>query len=276
MVGQALARVALIMMNEPIHDYLLATDRPAKNRIRNLIVEQYMGLVRRIAQRIALRLPPTVDVDDLVSDGVIGLIDAVDKYDSAKNDNFKKYAQIRIQGAILDGIRSLDWAPRSVRRQTAKLQKVRQNLQTELGRAPTAEEIAMALGLTREAYEGIVERLHPMLVVSFDELRADREGEPQDAHQFIRDDEVPDPLHQAQKAQVFEIILECVEDLKDREQSVVWMYYFEDLKFREIGDALGVTESRISQLHSQALRKLKLKLHKRMRDKFGSAADQRA
>ena len=253
---------------EPIQAYLQSTDGPARTRLRNDVVEQYMGLVRRIAQRIAMRLPPTVDVDDLVSDGVIGLIDAVDKYDAAKNDNFKKYAQIRIQGAILDGIRSLDWAPRSVRRQTARLQKVRQELNNELGRPPGAEEIAERMGLTREAYEAIVDRLHPMLVVSFDELRADRDGEPQDAHQFIRDDETPDPLNEAQKTQLFHIILDCIAELKERQQTVIWMYYFEDRKFREIGDELGVTESRISQLHSQSLGRLKLKLYKRMRDQF--------
>lgn len=255
-------------MTEPIHAYLASEDRAARSHLRNAIVEQYMGLVRRIAQRIAMRLPPTVDLDDLVSDGVIGLIDAVDKYDAEKNDNFKKYAQIRIQGAILDGIRSLDWAPRSVRRQTARLTKVRQELNATLGRPATAEEIAAELGLTREAYEAVVERLQPMLIVSFDELHADRDGEPQDAHQYIQDEETPDPLSQAQKAQMFEIILECIEELKDRQQNVIWMYYFEDMKFREIGDALGVTESRISQLHSQSLEKLKLKLYKRMRDRF--------
>jgi len=257
-------------MTEPIHAYLAAEDRASRNHLRNAIVEQYMGLVRRIAQRIAMRLPPTVDLDDLVSDGVIGLIDAVDKYDAEKNDNFKKYAQIRIQGAILDGIRSLDWAPRSVRRQTAKITKVRQELNASLGRPATAEEIAAELGLSREAYEAVVERLQPMLIVSFDELRPERDGDSQDAHQYIQDEETPDPLLEAQKAQMFEIILECIEELKDRQQNVVWMYYFEDMKFREIGDALGVTESRISQLHSQALEKLELKLHKRMRDKFAA------
>jgi RNA polymerase sigma factor FliA len=255
-------------MTEPIQDYLASEDRAVRHQLRNAIVEQYMGLVRRIGQRIAMRLPPTVDLDDLVSDGVIGLIDAVDKYDAEKNDNFKKYAQIRIQGAILDGIRSLDWAPRSVRRQTARLQKVRQDLNARFGRPPTAEELARELGLTREAYEAVVERLQPMLMVSFDELRTDRDGEPQDAHQFIEDGDTPDPLNFAQKSQMFEIILECIEELKERQQNVIWMYYFEDLKFREIGDALGVTESRISQLHSQSLQKLKLKLYKRMRDRF--------
>lgn len=256
------------MIREPIEEYMRSKPGPGRTSLRNAIVEQYMGLVRRIAQRIAMRLPPTVDVDDLVSDGIIGLIDAVDKYDAEKNDNFKKYAQIRIQGAILDGIRSLDWAPRSVRRQNAKIAKVRQALNASLGRPATSEEIAVELGLSREAYQAVLERLQPMLVVSFEELRTDRDGESQDAHQFIRDDETPDPLSHAQKTQMFDVILECIEELKDRQQQVVWMYYFEDYKFREIGQALGVTESRISQLHSQALQKLRLKLHKRVRDRF--------
>ena len=258
----------MTLQTEPIHQYQRATDPGSRRTLRNEVVEQYLGLVRRIAQRIAMRLPPTVDVDDLVSDGVIGLIDAVDKYDATKNDNFKKYAQIRIQGAILDGIRNLDWAPRSVRRQTAKLQKVRQRLNAQYGRPPTGEEMAAELGLDREQYMAVVDRLQPLLMISFDELRSDRDGEPQDAHQFIADETTPDPLTFAQKAQMFEIILDCVEELKERQQSVITMYYFQDLKFREIGVALGVTESRISQLHSQSLQKLKVKLYKRMRDQY--------
>lgn len=256
-------------MTEPIHQHLASKDPSERGRLRNVVVKQFLALVKRIAQRIAMRLPPTVDVDDLVSDGVIGLIDAVDKYDANKNDNFKKYAQIRIQGAILDGIRNLDWAPRSVRRQTAKLQKIRQRLNATLGRPPTGEEMAADLGMSRERYTAVVDRLQPLLVVSFDELRSDRDGEPQDAHQFIADDGTPSPLDTAQRAQMFDIILACIEELKDRQQLVIMMYYFKDLKFREIGDHLGVTESRISQLHSLSLKKLKVKLHKKMRDRFG-------
>lgn len=245
-----------------------AEDHEVTPRDRNAIVEQYLGLVRRIAQRIAMRLPPTVDLDDLVSDGVIGLIDAIEKYDESKNDSFKKYAQIRIQGAILDGIRSYDWAPRSFRRRSARVRRVKETLEKDLGRPPTPEEMADHLGFSRDAYEAFMRRLEPILVLSLEELRTDRDGATKDASPFLQDRSTPDPLLEAQRAQAFETMLECIEELKERQRQVVVYYYFHDMKFREVGDMLGITESRVSQIHSLALQKLKLKVYKRIRDQF--------
>jgi len=240
---------------------------PHRRKSQNtLVVERYMGLVRSVAQRIAAKLPPRVVLDDLIADGVIGLLDAVAKYDPEKNDNFKKYARIRIQGAIIDGIRVFDWVPRAMRRRHAKYVKIATELEKKLGHWPTFEELGRELAIDPVAAQDLWERLRPIVVVGFDDLRPDPDGSGAEGSQLFPDTGSPTPHHNVLHTQVLGFILASIDELGEKPRQVIYKYYFEDMKFHEIGDELGVTESRISQIHSESLKKLRIKLTKRLRD----------
>ncbi len=230
---------------------------------RNKVVEEYVYLVNRIAYKMAARLPPNVELDDLKSVGVIGLIDAAEKYESGRG-SFKAYAEIRIRGAILDELRSLDWVPRSVRQLGNSLAAARRTLDAELGRSATDAELAEHLGITEEELQAQAARAQAMCVVSYENIgHAGDEG-----RSFL--ETVADPnSHDPETCKVDNdrvgVMLRAVQTLPERMRLVLSLYYFEDFNLREIGDLLGVTESRISQLHSAAVDRVR-PLMKRMLD----------
>jgi RNA polymerase sigma factor for flagellar operon FliA len=233
---------------------------------RSELVERYADLVKMVATKIAYRLPPSVELDDLISAGIIGLLDAIDKYDPSKSNNFKRYAEIRIRGAILDELRSLDWVSRSVRRQSSRLEGLNKRMAQELGRDPTEEEMAKTLGVNIDQYHGLLNKLKPILVVSFEDLGLNQDSDRRSFEEFLRDPRAVDPYTQAYFTKLRDMLAGIVSQLPEKQRIVISLYYFDEMNLKEIGRVLNVTESRVSQLHSAACKNLKGKLRRRTRE----------
>jgi RNA polymerase sigma factor for flagellar operon FliA len=229
---------------------------------REEVLRRYLPLVRRVVQRIAARKPPHIDLEDLVSWGIVGLLDAMGKYDPRKEALFSTYAQFRIRGAILDHLRSLDWVPRSVRQKAAAIEKACRQLEGRLGRPASEEEIATHLGLSLGAYQEMVGKVGEMSLFSLEDVgfgagdeRLLREGV---------DEVADDPAAAILSSERVTLLAEAIRRLPEREQTVVSLYYQEQLTMKEVGGVLGLTESRVSQLHSQAMVRLRFHLRGRL------------
>lgn len=229
---------------------------------RDQLIERYAPLAKVVASKIASRLPSSVERDDLISSGVIGLIDAIDKYDATKSNNFKKYAEIRIRGAILDELRSMDWVSRSIRRQSAKLTKEQQQFQREHGRDATDDEMAKRLGVDLESYFQMLHKLQPVLLLSFEDLGINSDGEKRSFTQYLRDWKAADPSVVVHFRRLRAVVGDQVDKLPEKERIVISLYYFEHMNLKEIGKVLDVTESRVSQLHAKAVKSLKAKVRR--------------
>jgi len=213
------------------------------------MVVELSSLVKTIAQRIARRMPPHIEVDDLISAGMIGLLDAFDKFDTAKSNNFRKYAEVRIKGAILDEVRSMDPMGRGFRRKANKLGKTQHDLEQELGRPPTAQEVAEFLGIEVDGYHALMNQLQPILVVSVEELS----DEGRDFSAWVTDRLTNDPLSLLEGKRVREFLDRQISDLKEKQGLVLRFYFYDGMSLREIARILGVSESRTSQLMDEAL-----------------------
>lgn len=215
--------------------------------LRNRLVMQYSPLVKFVAGRVGSGLPSSVDQNDLVSDGIIGLMDAVDRFDPGRGLQFQTFAVPRIRGAIIDGLRALDWVPRSVRSKVRDVEKAQAKLEIELGRTPEDTEIAAEIGVSVRELRDLYSKVSFTSVAGFDEfdLTDDLASGFSDA---IEDDDTRAVLKRA------------VRDLAERDQVIIALYYFEGLTLAEIGQVLGVTESRVSQLHTRATLTLRSKL----------------
>ena len=222
---------------------------------RNTVVERYAYLVNKVAYKLLSRLPPNVELDDLKSAGVIGLIDAAEKYDSSRS-SFRSYAEIRIRGAIIDELRQLDWVPRTVRQSKASIERARLKLVRELGRPATDAELAFELGLTAEEFTSKASRAEAVAVVSVEDL-ANEPGTDRNFLDTVADPKAPTPEQNSTGNQEKVMMMAAMQRLEERERVVVGLYYFEEMSLREIGTILGVTESRISQIHTKAVRRLR-------------------
>jgi RNA polymerase sigma factor for flagellar operon FliA len=223
---------------------------------REEILRQHLPLVRRVVQRLAARKPPHIELDDLVSWGIVGLLDAVGKYDPKKEASFTTYAQFRIRGAILDHLRSLDWVPRSVRQKASLIEKTAHALEGALGRPPTEEEIAGELGLALDDYQQLLSRVGEMAIFSLEDLGFGS-GEERVNFEQRMEEEDEDPLGALLTRERVGLVASAISHLPERERLVVTLYYHEELTMKEVGAVLGLTESRVSQLHSQAMLRLK-------------------
>jgi len=243
--------------------------RPApktRDSYRQSQIEKYIPLVKYLANRILLKLPSHVEVDDLVNSGVIGLIDAIEKFDKARGIKFKTYAEFRIRGAIFDGLRSLDWVPRSVRKQKKIVEQSYAQLEQQLGRHATDEELSRNMGVKLKDYYKILDNLKGITLGKFVELNnndTQNNVEGESAIAFIADESVDDPYMEFQKQELTEILAESIRNLPDKERYVVSLYYFDELTMKEIGTVLNITESRVSQLHTKSMLRLRdtLKSH---------------
>ena len=228
------------------------------------MVLQYAPLIKYIASRLALRLPAHISMEDLISSGIIGLIDAVQKFDPCKNINFKTYAEFRIKGAMLDELRSLDWIPRSVRKKSHLLENAYAQLQKNLGRPPEAEEVADLLGLELVEFHQLLDETKTVSLVALEEGRKTGGGQAgyleHELLETIQDDSARDSLLAVHVAELQNIMVEAIEALPDKEKLLISLYYYEELTMKEIGQIMGYTESRISQLHTQAMYRLRHKL----------------
>lgn len=218
--------------------------------------EQYVGLVRKVAYSMARRLPSRVDVRDLISSGTLGLLDAIAKYDPKQNDNFEAYAEIRIRGAILDELRGLDWVPRSVRQKSHALDKKTRELEGHLGRAPSDEEVATSLAMNIDAFYEMVNDVRSVTVLSLEDMMSST-GSANLGPASIAED---DPLDNLCRRATATALAAALEQLPERDRLVLTLYYLEGLKLKEIGEILGVTESRVCQIHGHAIQRLKANL----------------
>jgi RNA polymerase sigma factor for flagellar operon FliA len=243
--------------------------RDAKNEtgeippaLKEKIVLEHGPLIRYIVNRIAVRLPSHIDLDDLHNTGVIGLMDAIDKYNPDKNCKFKTYAEFRIKGAILDQLRSLDWVPRSVRQKSRKLERAYGEVEQRLGRQATEQEVADSLGLQIEKFHDLLNQVRGISLVNLEEIRGtnadgDRTGTYAD---IIEDVTAENPFATLKSIETKHVIADTIDSLPEKERLVVSLYYYEDLNMKEIGNILGITESRVCQIHTKAVLRLRQKL----------------
>ena len=230
---------------------------------RNEYIENYSPLIKYVADRLASRLPAHISKDDLISSGIIGLIDAVDKFDPSRKILFKTYAEFRVKGAMLDELRSLDWVPRSIRKKSSRLEKAFQVLEAELGRPATDEEVAANLGISMPDYLHLLDEVKGVSLVDIDTFRGSgREQNRTDLFELVADENIHDALTVLGLVEIREVIAEAIVRLPEKEKLVVSMYYYDELTMKEIGAVLGYTESRISQLHTKALMRLRARLRR--------------
>lgn len=230
--------------------------------LKDQIVLEHTPLIRYIVNRIAVRLPSHIDLDDLHNTGVIGLMDAIDKYDPGKNCKFKTYAEFRIKGAILDQLRSLDWVPRSVRQKGRKLEKAYGEVEQRLGRSANEEEVADSLGLELDKFHVLINQVRGISLVNLEEIRGtnsdgDRAGTFAD---IIEDVHSENPFASLKLMETKHVISDTIGSLPEKERLVISLYYYEDLNMKEIGGILGITESRVCQIHTKAVMRLRSKL----------------
>jgi RNA polymerase sigma factor for flagellar operon FliA len=224
---------------------------------RDEILTRHLPLVKQVVQRLAVRKPPHIDIDDLVSWGIVGLLDAIKKYDPGKEASFATYAQFRIRGAILDHLRSLDWVPRSVRQKASLLEKTCRQLENALGRPPSEEEIAGALGVGLKEYQGLLSKVGEMSLFSLEDLGFGTGEERLEIGDHLETSNGNDPLATLLTQERIDIVADAIGRLPERERLVVTLYYHEELTMKEVGAVLGLTESRVSQVHSQAMLRLR-------------------
>lgn len=221
----------------------------------------HLPLVKWIAYRLAVRLPYNLDIQDLISAGTLGLLQALRDFDPSRKNRFETYASIRIRGAMLDAIREQDWAPRSFRDRYKRYVHIIHELGRRLGRAPEDEEIREELGLSPEHYHAFLARARPLSFLSLDDLNLSEKAMEELASRGSHGKNV-DPSVTAELREVREHLAHAIDSLPERERRIIQLYYFEELNLKEIGKVLGVGESRVCQLQAQALMRLKGKLRK--------------
>ncbi|MGZ3688431.1 MAG: FliA/WhiG family RNA polymerase sigma factor [Bdellovibrionota bacterium] len=240
---------------------MVKADFSPVNSTRERLVREYAPLIKYIAQKIAARLPANIELDDLISSGVIGLMDAIEKYDASRDNKFKTYAEFRIRGAILDELRAQDWVPRSVREKAKMLERVYAKIEQTKGRQATDEEICSELGITQEEYHELLNQVRSVSLLSYDDLSHFSKADKRALHGFGESGvKAPTPFSEVNVAHVKKMIAESIQELPEKQRLVLSLYYYEDLNLKEIGRVLDVTESRVSQLHTQAILRLKAKL----------------
>ena len=228
---------------------------------REEVIIQYSPMIKYVANRIAMRLPPHIEVDDLISVGVLGLMDAISKYDSSRGAKFKTYAEFRVRGAILDELRSMDWVPRSIRQKASQVDKVVQGLQAKLRRTPEDEEVAQEMGLSLDQFHETLNETKSIPIFSLEDLGIAKEsGDQQSLLDCLAGKADADPQTQVRLVELKEIIAKAIDALPEKERLMVSLYYYEELTMKEIGAVLDITESRVSQIHSKAVYRLRTKL----------------
>ncbi len=230
--------------------------------LRERLILHYSPLVKYVAGRVGVGLPPNIEQADLVSYGIFGLIDAIEKFDLERAIKFETYAISRIRGAIIDELRSIDWIPRSVRSKAREVERAYQSLEVKLQRSPTEAEVAAEMGVKLEELHTIFSQVSFVNVVALDELlhASGERGDKMTLGDTLEDPKAPDPLNLFEGEETKYILAKAINTLPEREKIVVTLYYYEGLTLAEIGQVLGVTESRICQMHTKAVLQLRGKL----------------
>ncbi|MBB64572.1 MAG: FliA/WhiG family RNA polymerase sigma factor [Waddliaceae bacterium] len=236
--------------------------------LRDLLITNYLPLVKYVVGKLAITLPSHVKTDDLYSTGIIGLIRAVDRYDIEKKNKFETYAILLIKGAIIDEMRSMDWVPRSIHQKANLISKTQEALQQEKGREATDAEVAKRLGMTVKEYDALVERVRPAVMIPMDSvLEEDSDASP--LSERIADTKAKTSHEQVDRAEFAKLLEKAIMELPEQERTVLVLYYYENMMLKQIGKVLSVSESRISQVHTKALLRLRGRLQEFMSEYAG-------
>ncbi len=238
---------------------------------RERLLTENLPEVRYIARRIHDRLPSHVQFDDLVHAGILGLIDAVDKFDPGKNVQLKSYARFRIRGAILDSLRQLDWSPRNLRRQARRIEEAHRELSVLLGHAPSEPELATHLGLALDEFQRLLGELRGLDLGSLHSQSDDSSGEEQISGVAVRPEE--DPFSVTLRTEMRTLLSQAIDELEEKERQVLALYYLEELTMKEVGMIMSIGESRVSQIHTAALIRLRVLLKQKFHPDLKQSGD---
>lgn len=229
---------------------------------KDKLLVEYAHIVKYIVLRLSVNLPQSVDRNDLLSAGIMGLIKAVETFEPERGFKFETFAGHKVRGAILDELRALDWVPRSVRQKSRDLQKIFAKLENQLGRPPYDDEVCSEMGITMKEFEELLAEVTPTTIISLEEAMPDRESDSKEIRiiDTIEDPGSENPLKELGFAEVKAILKDAIANLPEKEKLVVALYHYEELTLKEIGVVLDLTESRVSQIHSKAILKLRSKL----------------
>lgn len=226
---------------------------------KDRLIMEYSPLVKYIAHRIAMRLPPQIEINDLINSGILGLIDAIEKFDPSKEVKFKTYAEIRIKGAILDELRAMDWIPRSIRKIINRLVGAYHELEQQLGRPARDEEIAEQLGLKIEEFYELLKQAAGVPLISLDGL-VNHDEKKRNILNCLEDPKSANALGVLGLSEIKDVIAKAIDDLPEKEKQVISLYYYDELTMKEIGRVLDLTESRVSQIHTKAILRLRVRI----------------
>jgi RNA polymerase sigma factor for flagellar operon FliA len=241
-----------------------ASEKYGKQQRTRRELEHYLPLVKYIAGRLAIGLPRSVEMDDLVNAGVVGLIEAYHNFDTSKGVKFETYASLRVRGAILDELRGMDWVPRSTRARSREIERVMSKLENRLGRSPSEAELANGLGVEMSDYYAMIDDVSSTALLSLDEMTyGDDDDKPVPLVDTLKTPDQPSALASLEREELRDLLADSVGQLTEQERLVVALYYFEELTLKEIGQVLELSESRVSQLHTKAVLSLRVKLRKR-------------
>lgn len=233
---------------------------PVKTEKDNLL-EKNIHLVKIIAYQVAINLPPHIDVNDLISAGTIGLLEAINRFDSGKGVQFNTYASIRVRGAIMDELRSMDWMTRSMRDKSNQLEKAYGEIERRTGRPAESDEVAKYLEISTDELNSLLSQVCAVSVLNLEDMGVNHD-DGMDILECIKDPEGKDPMTIVKFNELKKMIAEAVEALPEKEKLIISLYYYDELTLKEIGKVLDITESRVCQLHSQTMLRLKTKLKK--------------
>ncbi len=231
--------------------------RDADEAVESELVRQYLPLVKSAAGRLAMTLPPHVELGDLHSAGLVGLLQALRNYDSESGTSFETYARSRIRGAMLDELRRMDWVPRSVHDKARRIEDKMAELGQRLGAPPTEVQMAQALNLPLDGYRRWLDEVRPSTFVCLDAVHPSEGGETANLHEFVEDESQANPTEEAARSELKQLIARRLQQLSEIQRKVLALYYVEDLHLREIAEVFGLTESRICQIHAQAILELR-------------------
>lgn len=232
--------------------------RTKSSAIREEIVRKYLYLVKYVAGRVAIGLPPNVEFNDLVSYGILGLFDAIDKYDVSQGNKFETYGVSRIRGAIMDELRKLDWAPRLLRKRAREIERKMREIEEKRGRVATDEELAKSMKMSVDDLNSIFNELNSTSFLSLDEVWQNDDGnKPISRLQTVEDSLITNQFNFVHQNEVKELLAQCIDQLPEKEKLVIVLYYYENLTLREIGEVLNVSESRVCQIHTKVMLRLR-------------------
>jgi len=239
--------------------------RTKSQALREEIIKKYLYLVKYVAGRVAIGLPPNIEFNDLVSYGILGLFDAINKYDVSQGNKFETYAVSRIRGSIMDELRKLDWAPRLLRKKAREIDKKCKELEEKYGRIASDGELAKALKMSTSELNGIYSDLNSTTFLSLDEVWQNDDGnKPISRLQTIEDSLITDQFNYVHQSEVRSILAGSIDDLPEKEKLVIVLYYYENLTLREIGEILDVSESRVCQIHTKVVSRLRTHLMRKV------------